>query len=80
MTPDKVVGLEMSDTNYGAHMAELYKAGVDDHAGYAGSPACRGSGNRLAAELENTYSGARVTREVDQVIARLRDGAECIPL
>ena len=68
VTPDKVLGLEMSDTNYGAHMAELYKAGVDDHARHAARRACRGSGNRLAAELENTYTDARVTREVDQVI------------
>ena len=67
-TPDKVVGLEMSDTNYGAHMTELYKAGV------VITPDMRliaiaQSGNRLLAELQNTYSGTRATREVDQVVA-----------
>jgi thioredoxin reductase len=66
-TPDKVPGLEMSDTNYGAHMAELYKAGVTI------TPDTRlvrlwRSGNRLAAELSNTYSGTRAAREFDQVI------------
>ena len=66
-TPDKVLGLEMSDTNYGAHMAELYKAGV------AITPDMRlvrvaRSGNRLAAELRNTYANATIIREVDQVI------------
>jgi hypothetical protein len=66
-TPDKVLGLEMSDTNYGAHMSELYKAGV------IVSPDMRlvgisRRGNRLTAELKNTYSGASLRREVDQVI------------
>ncbi len=68
VTPDKVVGLEMSDTNYGAHMAELYKAGVVITPDARLASLSR-RGNRLAAELENTYTGARVTREVDQVIA-----------
>ena len=67
-SPDKALGLEMSDTNYGAHMTELYKAQVII------SPDTRlvrlsRTGNRLAAELRNTYSGARSVREVDQVIA-----------
>lgn len=67
VTPDKVVGLEMSDTNYGAHMAELYKAGVVISPDMRLAGVSR-RGNRLAAELRNTYSDARVTREVDQVI------------
>ena len=66
-SPDKALGLEMSDTNYGAHMTELYKAGVTI------SPDMRlvrlsRTGNRLAAELRNTYSGAKSVCEVDQVI------------
>jgi 2,4-dienoyl-CoA reductase-like NADH-dependent reductase (Old Yellow Enzyme family)/NADPH-dependent 2,4-dienoyl-CoA reductase/sulfur reductase-like enzyme len=66
-TPDRVLGLEMAETNYGAHMAELYKAGVSI------TPDARlvrlsRSGNRLVAELENTYSGKALTREVDQVV------------
>ena len=67
VTPDKVLGLEMSDTNYGAHMAELYKAGVTITPDSRLARVTR-SGNRLAAELRNTYNDARVTREVDQVI------------
>jgi thioredoxin reductase len=64
---DKALGLEMSDTNYGAHMTELYKAQVTI------SPDMRlvrlsRTGNRLAAELRNTYSGAKSVCEVDQVI------------
>jgi hypothetical protein len=57
----------MSDTNYGAHMAELYKAGVTITPDTRLARVTR-SGNRLAAELRNTYNDARVTREVDQVI------------
>jgi hypothetical protein len=57
----------MAETNYGAHMAELYKAGV------AITPDSRlvrlsRSGNRLTAELENTYTGQGFSREVDQVV------------
>jgi 2,4-dienoyl-CoA reductase-like NADH-dependent reductase (Old Yellow Enzyme family) len=66
-TPDKVLGLEMSDTNYGAHMTELYRAGVSITPDMRLTGVSR-NGNRLAAELRNTYSDARVTREVDQVI------------
>lgn len=67
-TPDKVLGLEMSDTNYGAHMAELYKAGVTITPDLELASLSR-RGNRLAAELRNTYSKASMIREVDQVIA-----------
>jgi 2,4-dienoyl-CoA reductase-like NADH-dependent reductase (Old Yellow Enzyme family) len=66
-TPDKVLGLEMSDTNYGAHMAELYKAGVTITPDVELASVSR-RGNRLAVELRNTYSKATAIREVDQVI------------
>jgi dimethylglycine catabolism A len=67
VTPDRALGLEMSDTNLGAHMSELYGAGV------VITPDARlerveRSGNKLKAVLANTYSGARSEREVDQVI------------
>ena len=57
VTPDKVVGLEMSDTNYGAHMTELYTAGVTITPDSRLAGLSR-RGNRLAAEIENTYTGA----------------------
>lgn len=66
-TPDRALGLEMSDTNLGAHMSELYRAGV------VVTPDCRlerveRSGNKLKAVLANSYSGTCVERIVDQVI------------
>lgn len=67
VTPDKSVGLEMGDTNLGAHMSELYKAGVlitPDSRLVALSP----QGNRLTAVIENTYTGRREERIVDQVV------------
>jgi 2,4-dienoyl-CoA reductase-like NADH-dependent reductase (Old Yellow Enzyme family)/NADPH-dependent 2,4-dienoyl-CoA reductase/sulfur reductase-like enzyme len=67
VTPDRVLGLEMAETNYGAHMTELYKAGVSI------TPDARlvrvsRKGNRLIAELENTYTGKTFSRDVDQVV------------
>jgi pyruvate/2-oxoglutarate dehydrogenase complex dihydrolipoamide dehydrogenase (E3) component len=67
VTPDKSLGLELSDTNLGAHMSELYKAGS------VVTPDARlvevvRDGNKLRAVLENTYSGTRGERVVDQVI------------
>ena len=66
-TPDRAVGLELSDTNLGAHMSELYRKGV------VITPDVRlveidRAGNKLRAILVNTYSGARSERIVDQVI------------
>ena len=66
-TPDRAVGLELSDTNLGAHMSELYRKGV------AITPDARlfeliPAGNKLKAVLVNAYSGARSERIVDQVI------------
>ena len=79
VTPDKVLGLEMSDTNYGAHMAELYKAGVQSRRTRGSSRVSR-SGNRLAAELrEHLQRYARHTRGRPGH-RRLWHSAECIPL
>jgi NADPH-dependent 2,4-dienoyl-CoA reductase/sulfur reductase-like enzyme len=67
VTPDRAPGLEMSDTNLGAHMSELYKGGT------VITPDARlieiiRDGNKLRAVIENTYSNARSERIVDQVI------------
>ena len=67
VTPDRSLGLEMSDTNLGAHMAEVYKSGttvtpdtrLDE---------VRREGNRLKAVLTNTYSDTRSDRAVDMVV------------
>src|SRR6185295_10804366 len=62
-----VLGLEMAETNYGAHMTELYKAGVTITPDVRLQRVSR-RGNRLLAELANTYSGATMSREIDQVV------------
>jgi dimethylglycine catabolism A len=66
-TPDRAVGLELSDTNLGAHMSELYRKGVVITPDVRLVEAAR-AGNKLKAVLVNTYSGARSERLVDQVI------------
>ncbi|HUF44734.1 MAG TPA: N-methylproline demethylase, partial [Aestuariivirgaceae bacterium] len=67
-TPDRALGLEMSDTNLGAHMSELYGAGVVITPDTRLLEVAR-TGNTLKAVLANTYSGARMERLVDQVIS-----------
>jgi 2,4-dienoyl-CoA reductase-like NADH-dependent reductase (Old Yellow Enzyme family)/thioredoxin reductase len=67
VTPDRAPGLEMSDTNLGAHMSELYKAGTRITPDTRLIEIAR-DGNKLRAVLENTYSGARSERLVDQVV------------
>lgn len=67
VTPDRAVGLEMSDTNLGAHLTELYRAGVVITPDSRLIEVTR-CGNRLKAVLANTYSGARSERLVDQVV------------
>ena len=67
-TPDRALGLEMSDTNLGAHMSELYGAGVVVTPDTRLLEVAR-TGNKLKAVLANTYSGARTERLVDQVIS-----------
>ncbi len=67
VTPDKSLGLEMAETNLGAHMAELYKSGT------AITPdtrllEIRREGNRLKAVLANTYSDSQSERLVDMVV------------
>jgi 2,4-dienoyl-CoA reductase-like NADH-dependent reductase (Old Yellow Enzyme family) len=66
-TPDRAVGLELSDTNLGAHMSELYRKGVVINPDVRLVEVAR-AGNKLKAILVNTYSGARSERLVDQVI------------
>jgi hypothetical protein len=67
VTPDKALGLEMGDTNLGAHMAELYAAGTVITPDSRLVEVAR-SGNQLTAVIENTYSGRRQERKVDQVV------------
>ena len=67
VTPDRVLGLEMSDTNLGAHMAEIYKAGIRVTPDSRIASVTR-SGNKLLAVIENTYSGARAERTFDQIV------------
>jgi len=67
VTPDRAPGLEMSDTNLGAHMSELYKAGTTITPDTRLVAVAR-DGNKLRAVLENGYSGARSERVVDQVV------------
>jgi dimethylglycine catabolism A len=66
-TPDRAVGLELSDTNLGAQMSELYRKGVVIAPDMRLVELAR-AGNKLRAVLVNTYSGARSERIVDQVI------------
>jgi len=66
-TPDRALGMEMAETNLGAHMHELYRHGVHvtpDARLVAVEPA----GNRLRAVLANTYTGERAERVVDRVV------------
>jgi 2,4-dienoyl-CoA reductase-like NADH-dependent reductase (Old Yellow Enzyme family) len=67
VTPDRSLGLEMADTNLGAHMAELYKAGAVITPDTRLVEVAR-AGNRLTAVIANTYSGRRQEREVDVVV------------
>ena len=66
-TPDRAVGLELSDTNLGAHMSELCRKGVVITPDVRLVELAR-AGNKLEAVLVNAYSRARSERIVDQVI------------
>jgi dimethylglycine catabolism A len=68
VTPDRALGLELSDTNLGAHMAEIYKAGIRVTPDTRLLAVSR-SGNGLSARLANSYSGAESERQVDLVVA-----------
>ena len=67
VTPDRALGMELSDSNLGAHMNELYKLGVAIRPDTKLVSVAR-SGNRLEATLASTYSGKREARLVDQVV------------
>ena len=67
ITPDRMLCTEMADTNFGAHMTELYRHGVHI------TPdtrllEVRRDANRLVAVLANGYTGVREERHVDQVV------------
>ena len=66
-TPDRTLCTEMAETNFGAHMRELYRLGV------VISPDSRltqlyREGNKLVAVLSNTYTHEEEERVVDQVV------------
>lgn len=66
-TPDRALGTELAETNFGAHMSELYKLGVvisPDLRLTAVAP----EGNKLVAVLVNTYTEEAEERLVDQVV------------
>jgi pyruvate/2-oxoglutarate dehydrogenase complex dihydrolipoamide dehydrogenase (E3) component len=67
VTPDRAVGMELSDSNLGAHMSELAKLDVAIRPDTKLVSLAR-SGNRLEATLASTYSGKREARLVDQVV------------
>ncbi|MFO1169474.1 MAG: FAD-dependent oxidoreductase [Hyphomicrobiaceae bacterium] len=67
VTPDRAVGMELSDINLGAHMNELHALGVAITSDTKLVSVAR-SGNRLEATLASMYSGKRQTRTVDQVV------------
>lgn len=67
VTADRAVGLELSDTNLGAHLSELHRHGVTLTADTRLVRVSR-DGNRIKAILENAYSGVRRERVVDLVV------------
>ena len=67
VTPDRVLGAEMAETNLGAHMDELYKLGVEMRPDTR-LVSLERDGNRLEAMLANTYRDDREPRLVDQVV------------
>ncbi|MFO1090238.1 MAG: NADH:flavin oxidoreductase [Hyphomicrobiales bacterium] len=67
VTPDRAVGMELPETNLGAHLTELHKAGVTITADTKLVAVTR-AGNRLKATLENAFSGKQSERVVDLVV------------
>jgi len=68
VTPDRAPGLELSDTNLGAHMAEIYRAGIKVTPDTRLVSLSR-RGNGLVARLANGYSGAESERRIDLLVA-----------
>jgi 2,4-dienoyl-CoA reductase-like NADH-dependent reductase (Old Yellow Enzyme family) len=66
-TPDRAVGMELPETNLGAHLTELHKAGVTISADTRLVSVSR-AGNRLKATLANAFTGAERQRIVDMVV------------
>jgi len=67
VTPDRVLGGEMAETNLGAHMDELYKLGVTMRPDTR-LVSLERNGNKIEATLANTYRDDREPRLVDQVV------------
>ena len=70
ITADPTVGRELGGTNLGAYMSEIYRHGVSVRTDER-VVAVHAIGNRLKAVIANTYSDARRTLEVDQVVGEL---------
>ncbi len=66
-TPDRALGTELAETNFGAHMSELYKLGVMISADLRLTEVAP-EGNKLVAVLVNTYTEEAEERLVDQVV------------
>ena len=66
-TPDRALGRELGGTNLGAHMSELYRYGIKIHPD-SRVIEVRKSANKLQVSVQNTYNGAIVEMEADQVI------------
>ena len=68
VSPDRLIGLEVTGTSYPAYLKVFYEAGVrmtPDHRLHA---VRRTGDRRLEVELANDYTGGSMTRLVDQVI------------
>lgn len=67
ITPDRVLGTELAESNYGAHMFELYANGVNILPDTRLAE-LRIDGNRLCATLENVYTNKTTQYRVDTVV------------
>lgn len=67
VTPDSGVGLELGDTNRGAHLSELYARGVRIHPDLRLVEVTRHA-NRLAVRLRSMYAECCEERIVDAVV------------
>ena len=70
ITSDPGFGRELGGTNLGAYMNEIYRRGVSARTDEQVVRVER-SGNKLEAVIANTYSDARRTVEVDQVVGEV---------
>jgi 2,4-dienoyl-CoA reductase-like NADH-dependent reductase (Old Yellow Enzyme family) len=68
VSPDRLVGLEVTGTSYPAYLKVFYEAGVRMTPDHRLRAVRRTADRRLEAELANDYTGGTVSRVVDQVI------------